>query len=309
MNQNLLISAVFVNWNRCELLQSAIDSLKKQRFPSIEYIVVDNGSTDQSLAWLRKQPDILLIENKENRGASYARNQGTAQAQGKYVLYMDSDAELLTPGSLENLINHLDDNPQLAGVSGGIYSDRETTKVWCYSPCTNWEGIYDPIASTTLQDEPPALSTCFSIFRRDIVEKAGGFDEFYFYLFEDGDLCQQIRKRGYQFYIDPDIKIFHHYAEPGRTKRDSIEFHYYHERLRHYYLLKNWGIRRFCGSLIQKWVHLQRMKHQFPYLTWYHYVDIYFFRILLLFFYFLCGRVKGEKNWIESKKLKNHKNL
>lgn len=307
-NENPLISTVFVNWNRCALLQAAIQSLQAQQYPAIEYIVVDNGSTDHSVAWLRQQPDVILIENTKNLGASKARNQGTAMAQGAYVLYMDSDAELLTPGGLARLVAYLEAHPRIAGASGGIYTDRETTQIWCYSPCTNWEGIYDPVQATTYQAHPAALSTCFALFRRNVVEAVGGFDEFYFYLFEDGDLCQRIGKMGYGFYLDPAVRIVHHYAEPGRTKRGEIEFHYYHEWLRHYYLLSNWGLRRLLGSLVLKWAHPCRMKTQFGYLSWIHYIDIYFFRILLLFFCFFYGRVK-DKKWRKRMNLKNEENL
>ena len=277
-----LISVVFVNWNRCELLQAAIRSVEQQKYPSLEIIVVDNGSTDQSSGWLRQQEKITLIENRKNEGASHARNQGTRIAKGTYILYMDSDAEILTPDSLLRLVQYMEKNPNVAGAAGGIYSDPEANTVWCYSPCTDWEGMFDPAMSVRLLEEPPALSTCFALFRKENVENAGGFDEFYFYLFEDGDLCLQIRKQGFRFYIDPEVKIWHHYAEPGRTKRGQLDYHYYHERLRHYYLLKNRGIWPFFRSVCAKLAHPIRLKKQFPYLSWISIYNIYLWRNLLL---------------------------
>jgi GT2 family glycosyltransferase len=298
MSDTPKISAIFVNWNRCALLQAAVSSLWMQKYPDLEVIVIDNGSTDGSLEWLRQQNEIILIENGGNRGASAARNQGIRMATGTYVLFMDSDAELLTDGALQRLAQVMESQPEIAGNSGGIYSDRDTSTIWCYSPCTDWEGIFDPQRSTTLQELPPALSTCFSLFRADIVRDVGGFDEFYFYLFEDGDLCERIRKAGYRFFIDPEVKILHHYAEPGRTKRDEIAFHYYHEKLRMYYLLKNWGFRSFLPSAFQKIVHITKFKNNFPYLPLFCYIDIYVFRTILLLFKYPYVRLLRSKKWI-----------
>ena len=300
-----LISAVFVNWNRCDLLQAAIRSVLAQNYPFLEIIVVDNGSTDHSLEWLCSQNNIHLIKNQKNEGASRARNQGTQLAKGDYVLYMDSDAEILTPSALASLVEHMETHPDIAGGAGGIYSDQEAKTIWCYSPCTDWEGIFDPVMSTRLLDDPPALSTCFSVFRKNNIDAVGGFDEFYFYLFEDGDLCQQIKKQGFRFYIDPEVKVWHHYAEPGRTKRGQIEFHYYHEWLRHYYLLKNWGIYPYLHSVWAKVAHPKQVKKQFPYLSIISIYKIYLFRNLLLLLKYSFGiLVEGKRQQEPSRVIK-----
>ncbi|MBD3265450.1 glycosyltransferase [bacterium] len=307
IDHNPRISAVLVNWNRCELLKEAIDSLRNQNYPNMEYIVIDNGSTDDSINWLQSQTDIIVIENSKNQGASAARNQGIRQAEGEYLLFLDSDAEVLTQNSLQGLIAVMEEQSNIAGAAGGIYSDREARQIWCYSPCTDWEGIFDPVASTTFLENPPALSTCFSVFRRSCLEEIGGFDESFFYLFEDGDLCERLKKRGYGFYLDPEIKVYHKYAEPGRAKQDEIQFHYYHEQLRFYYVLKNWGLKRFLSLVRAKLAQLDAYKKQFPYLPLLNYIDIYFFRAFLLLIKFPYVRLLRKKNWLRHSQRKNAK--
>ncbi len=249
-SKNPTISAVFVNWNRCELLQKAIQSLLDQRYPllenlpHLEIIVVDNGSTDGSLDWLRNQSAIQLIENQSNRGAAAARNQGTRIAQGEYVLYMDSDAELRSPDGLQRAILYMESNPEVGGIAGIYYTNEELTQLWCWSPCMDWEGYFEPIASMQPKENPPVLSTCFSLYRRTALWEVGGFDEYFFYLYEDGDLSDRLWKRGYRLYTDPEIKILHHYAEPGRTVRDRIQYQYDTVRVRLNFLIKNWGMKR-----------------------------------------------------------------
>ncbi len=291
-----MISAVFVNWNRRELLQKAIQSIYHQNYKNIEIIVVDNGSTDDSIQWLGQQKEIQLIENEKNRGASAARNQGTRIAKGDYILYMDSDAELRTPGALQRLTNYMETHPDTAGVSGIYYSDEELRELWCWSPCMDWEGNHDLPASLTPKTDPPVLSTCFVLFRTAALEKTGGFDEFYFYLYEDADLCERLRKEGYRLHVDPSVKVYHRYADPGRTKRDEIGYHYYHERLRMYFVLKNWGLRRFIRSWWEKVRAPLFFFKQFPYLPLYCYIDIYYIRtVRMLLCYPLIRRRRKKK--------------
>ncbi len=276
-----ITSAVLVSWNRCDLLQKAIQSLLDQNYPSLEIIVVDNGSTDGSLDWLRGQDWIKLIENTQNVGASAARNQGTRIASGQYIIYMDSDAELRSSGALSKLIEYMEANPLTAGAAGIYYTDQALTKLWCWSPCMDWEGYFNPTASMQPTESPQVLSTCFSIYRHEALSEIGGFDEYYFYLYEDGDLSQRILKKGYKLLVDPEVKILHHYADPGRTKQDQLQFHYYTERLRMYFLIKNWGVKRFLISWWHKIRYYNRIRTQFPYLSLLNYLDIYVLRSLL----------------------------
>lgn len=291
-------SAVIVNWNRNIFIQKTIQSLIDQQYPDLEIIVVDNGSTDESLPWLRERPFIRLIENKKNVGAAAARNQGTKIASGDYIIYIDSDAEMTRPGDLSRLIDYLDKHPDTAGAAGLIYNDEQLTNLWCWTPCMDWEGNHDPVASLQPTDTPLVLSTCFSVYRRGVLQEVGGFDEYYFYLYEDGDLSERLRKQGYRLYVDTDIKIMHHYSPKGRTAYDSVSFHYYHEQLRINFVLKHWGIRRFFQSWKHKLKNLRDLKQRFPYLSWFNLIDMYGFRSLYYLFRYLAFVKYNHKKWI-----------
>lgn len=293
-----LISAVLISWNRAEHLKRTVESLRRQGLPGLEIIVIDNGSGDESLDWLRKQDDIHLIENGRNLGACRARNQGTRAARGRYVLYMDSDAEIVTPGGLTRLAEQMDEDRALAGMGGIIYENEDCTDVWCVSPTTDWEGNYDPAASVKMTDDPWILSTCFCLMRRDAVVDIGGFDEFYFYLFEDGDLCLRLRKAGWRFRIDPDVKIVHYYAKGGRTERGQIDYHYYHERIRFYYVLKNMGIRRFWASCLHKWGETFSYRQRFPYMPLWRYIDLYCIRALWMLVWHPWILMRRKGRWV-----------
>ncbi len=292
------VSAVLISWNRADDLKRAIESLRRQAYANLEIIIIDNGSTDDSLPWLRQQEDIQLIENTSNVGACRARNQGIRRARGEYVLFMDSDAVLVTPGAIERLVDCMKSDDSLVGMGGVIYGDEEMNEVWCISPTTDWEGNYDPAASVAMTDDPKILSTCFSLFRLDAVRQAGGFDEFYFYLFEDGDLCLQLRKRGWTLRIDPEVKIVHHYSKEGRTERGQIAYHYYHERIRMYYILKNYGLGLFFRSWIHKIGETFTFKQRFAYMPLWRYVDLYYARMAMMLLRYPYIVMQRRRSWL-----------
>ncbi len=294
-----LISAVLVSWNRRPLIQQAIQSLYQQNYPHLEVIVIDNASTDDSLSWLQSQSDVITIFNTTNRGASVARNQGTRMARGKYILYMDSDAEMRTPYGLHRLVEALEKNPKIGGISGVIYSDERCDTIWSWSTRMDWEANHDLEASLVPQSEIQALSTCFVLFRATLIKEVGGFDEYFFYLYEDADLCDRILKKGYELKVLPQVKIVHHYARPGRTTQGNIEYHYYHEKLRMYFLLKNWGIRRFLLSWWFKIRSPRQFLKRFDYLPVLCYIDIYYIRVFFLIVRYPWIRRKRQGTWLD----------
>ncbi|MFH1744197.1 MAG: glycosyltransferase family 2 protein [bacterium] len=293
------ISAILVTWNRSELLLATIDSLVRQEYPYLEIVVVDNASTDDTEAALARLPfPVRYLKNDSNLGACVARNQGVRVSGGELLLFMDSDAELLTDGALLSLAGRLTEDSNLAGVSGLIYSDREMSKLWCWSPCMDPEGFHDPEASVSPKEEVTVLSTCFSLFRRDIFYRVGGFDPFYFYLYEDADLSARIYAMGKRFFVDPDIGILHHYDERGRTERDPVQYHRYHERLRLYYLLKIRGFREWSRSVARFLRYPDKTRTRFPYLSWGRLLEAYAWRPFLQLLALPMLNRRRNRDWI-----------
>ena len=109
-----MISVVVVNWNREALLRDCLRSLAAQTMPPIEVILVDNASSDGSVAMTQREftqntPfDLRLIENKANLGFCEANNQGIQVARGAFIALLNNDAEA-EPGWLESLRSGFDD--------------------------------------------------------------------------------------------------------------------------------------------------------------------------------------------------------
>lgn len=91
-NLNYKISVVIPTWNRAGCVERAIDSALKQN--PFEVIVVDDGSSDNTFDLLKDRRDIRLLYNVDNLGVNSARNKGVKNAEGDYILFLDSDDQL-----------------------------------------------------------------------------------------------------------------------------------------------------------------------------------------------------------------------
>ncbi len=113
------MSVIIPTYNRFPYLKSAIDSVYCQTFEVWELIVVDDGSTDSTLYIPNLYPEVIFLRLEENRGVSYARNQGIERARGELVCFLDSDDTWL-PEKLEEQIAWMEANPE----SVACYTDE-----------------------------------------------------------------------------------------------------------------------------------------------------------------------------------------
>jgi glycosyltransferase involved in cell wall biosynthesis len=109
VNSKDLISVIIPAYNPCEILKTAVDSVLRQTLQEFELIVVDDGSTDGTSAWLDSQESIITV-TQPNRGVSTARNAGIRKARGQWLAFLDSDDEWM-PRKLERQMGYLENFP------------------------------------------------------------------------------------------------------------------------------------------------------------------------------------------------------
>lgn len=136
------LSIIIPAYNAEAYLPQCLDSILAQGHPGCEVIVVDDGSTDGTAALLERYPDVKVV-HQENRGMSTARNRGLDEAQGEYILFVDSD-DLLTDGALETLVAELSGEDIIAFNAKKLHDatgeltyhptirEPETTDGWTY---------------------------------------------------------------------------------------------------------------------------------------------------------------------------------
>lgn len=239
------LSIIIVNYNVKEFLQNLLHSINKSAAGiSYEIIIIDNASDDGSVEFIKEkflpQGGIKLIVNSTNIGFGKANNQGLLAAKGKYILLLNPDT-LLGEDTLPKMINFFESTPE-AGIAGcKILNPDGTLQLACRrsfpGPWTSFckvtglsslfpqSRIFARYNLTYLDEnqtyEVDAISGSFMMMRKEVYEKAGGFDEDFFMYGEDLDLCYRIQKAGYKVYYVHSTQIIHYKGES--TKRSSLD--------------------------------------------------------------------------------------
>jgi GT2 family glycosyltransferase len=224
----MILSVIIVSWNTCELLAQALHSLYTNADGmTLEVLVVDNASEDGSVDMVRERfPQVQLMTNSRNEGFARASNMAMRRARGKFVLLLNSDAEL-SAGSLSPLAAFLQSHAR-AGIVGPTLQNPDGSFQASYGrfpslgSClasllgvARWfYGPYYPSAGPDrfLSSHPKRVDwiggACLLV-RRKAYEEVGLMDEGYFMYAEDMDWCYRMRRQGWQVYHHPGVAITH----------------------------------------------------------------------------------------------------
>lgn len=193
------VDVVILTWNDGELLGSAVSSALATEGVDVNVLVVDNGS--EPPATVADDPRVTLARNECNRGVAPARNQGAALGSAPVICFLDSDARLL-PATLASLTEALAE-PGVA-LAAPVFSGQRPEESAGRAPSLADKVLRLFDLRTTYRsvehggpswDVDFAIGAC-QVVLRDEFERAGGFDETYFYGPEDVDLCLRLRERG-----------------------------------------------------------------------------------------------------------------
>ena len=192
----------------------------------VEYLFIDNGSSDGTAEYLGEQPDVELIRNDSNLGAPRARNQGLARARGEHLVFMDNDV-LVTPGWLGRMLFH----SSVDGRSGcvGCVCDRAGHEQQIpydgdSSPATLRDFADQRATECSRQYRFQGLMSSFLLMtRRAVIEQIGGFDEsFSPWGFEDDDFTMRAQLAGFRNRVALDVFVRHEaYAGVAKGARHT----------------------------------------------------------------------------------------
>lgn len=255
------VSVVVVNWNGERYLDSCLASVATLEGGVEEVLVVDNASTDGSLAFLRERhPSVRVVRLDRNEGPARARNVGMRAAANRWVLALDNDA-VLAPDVLDKLAGAAASAPGIAIVQPRSVFHTEPGRVhydgggFHYAGLISLRNFYQPVAQAegrgTL-DVDCAVAVALLV-DRDAVLEAGGYDEDYFILFEDLDLSYRLRALGGRIVSVEDAVVLHQGGTPGISFREGPSYPgsrvYYHARNRWLFVAKDYRVRTILVAL------------------------------------------------------------
>ena len=242
-----MISIIIVNYNVLSFLKECIKSIYnsdlKQNF---EIIIIDNNSPEPLLGSFDKNDNIKIYQFSSNKGFAKAVNFGISKSNGDYILLLNPDT-LVHRNTLNILSQYLDLNKDV-GVVGCkvVYPDGKYQlsskrhfptfsiiitlflKLDKIFPKNRFFGKYN----YTYLDENKlacvdAVSGSCMMFKKEILNDVGNFDENFFLYFEDTDFCYRAIKKDYKVVYNPNCKIVHHKRESFKNSNKNSDFEFY----------------------------------------------------------------------------------
>lgn len=233
---NPLVSIIIPNKDEKETLKDCIESIrKKTEYENYEIIIVENNSTTEEIFQYYKElsqdPRIRLLRWKKEFNYSAINNYGVSHARGEYLLFLNNDVKIITPGWIKEMLG-VCQRPEVGAVGVKlIYPDNTIQHAGCVIGIGGIAGhmFVDMPANRTgylhkasiLQDMSAVTAACM-MMKRTAFEEAGGFTEKLSVAFNDVDLCLKVRKNKKLIVYDPYVELYHMESKT-RGAEDSTE--------------------------------------------------------------------------------------
>ncbi len=273
MSKNLL-TVIIVNWNGREMLSKCLQALGKQVFRRFSVIVADNGSTDGSVEWVRQEyPQVEVIALSQNLGFSAANNIALKKVRTPYAALLNNDA-FPHPLWAEKMIAAMEANPE-AGFAASklLFADHPEAidragDSYTLAGAGLLRGRGNSAAGYGKAEWVFGACAAAALYRTQMLQHIGLFDEDFFLLYEDVDLSFRAQLRGYKCLYVPEAVVFH--KGSGSIGHDSpVSVYYAHRNL--------------------EWVYLQNMPSLLLLKTLPYHV---FYNILALLYFVFAGRLR-----------------
>ncbi|MBN1135262.1 MAG: glycosyltransferase family 2 protein [Anaerolineae bacterium] len=211
-----VIWILVLNWNRPQDTLECVASLRNLNYPAFRILVVDNGSTDESVDLFRTLPGIDLVVNEQNLGFAAGNNRGIQYALERgadWILLLNNDTTV-SPPLLSRMIDAAQTDPQIGMVGPVIYYSDRPDQVW-FAGMRFRHGLY--VVRRGLHLKPPLnpvedvdfISGCGMLVPRQTWERVGLFDPRFFMYYEDLDFCVRAKMAGYRLVCATQAHMWH----------------------------------------------------------------------------------------------------
>jgi len=232
------VAIIIVIWNGKADTVECLESLSLDAYPNKEIVIVDNGSTDGSVADIRRQfPSATILETGANLGFTGGNNVGIrhAIAHGAEYVYLLNNDTTVEPDALAALVDTAEALPRSGLLAPIIYEYYPPRPIWFAGSKMDlprgaaWHDNSHVPAPTEPPYEVPWATGCAMLIRSSLMQELGGFDDRYYLSSEDVDLCVRVRQAGRSVVAVPAAIIYHKGGRSGQRMSGT----------RHYYAVRN----------------------------------------------------------------------
>jgi len=222
----VILSIIILSYNTKDLTIQCAESVAKQykkelEEKNLEIIVVDNNSKDDSVSQIlnlkSEISNLKVVLNKKNVGFARGCNIGAKAAEGKYILFLNSDTQVEDNGFL-SMVEFLEKNPNVAILGGKLHSADGSAQ----PSCGKFYDLFNLVIMLLglerlgfLRSSPNKIqkvdwvSGACMMVKGDVFKKLAGFDEKLFMYMEDMEICYRAKKLGFSTYFYPNLKLGH----------------------------------------------------------------------------------------------------
>jgi GT2 family glycosyltransferase len=217
-----LFSVIIPHWNGIRFLPDCLESLRRQTYPAVEVIVVDNASSDGSQAFIRQQyPWVRLIELPTNAGFTGACNAGMRAARGAIICLLNNDTEVEADWAAA-VMDAFARHPDIGSVASKmlLFDRRDhihtTGDTFSVDGRAGNRGVWEKDEGQYDREEY-VFSACggSSAYRREMLDQIGLLDDDFFFLMEDVDLGWRAQLAGWRCLYTPKAVVYHHLSASG----------------------------------------------------------------------------------------------
>ena len=211
-----------------------LQSINSQTGVTVETIVIDNASKDNTAAYLKDQ-HLKKILSSRNLGFGAAANLAASQAEGQYIFVLNPDT-ILPPDALKNLFEFAECTPRAGLISAMLVYQNGQPQLSARTLPRRRDiflGRGSPLFKLSLSDEKkagyiippdnqplrvPSISATAVLIKHEIFKDIGGFDSRFFMYLEDVDICRRIREKGLEIWMLPEVKIKHSWRKSSNSR-------------------------------------------------------------------------------------------
>lgn len=228
----LTVTVVIITAGRRQCLPPCIESLRRQTYRPLEVVVVVGPSKDGSAGYASTLTD-AKVYHVDKLNVAYARNEGVRRSGGDIIAFIDDDA-VAHPRWLEEMVGVFErEGPSCGGVGGYVVNENGPGRpLQALNNTINDLGEPDELRLAPADHNDPEgpvwnyFMGANMAFRREAILAAGGFDETYFYLFEDADMCVLAIKAGFRIVHHTRAQV-HHFPAVSHNRRGRYHLNYF----------------------------------------------------------------------------------